>query len=86
MKRVGIREFKEKATHLVSETEALIIEKRGKPIGFYLPLATKDVKKAEAATEKLEHTIAGILERTGMTRDAFEAAWEEAGVRESSRV
>lgn len=82
MKRVGIREFKEKATHLVSGAETLIIEKRGKPIGFYLPLTTKDAAKAEEATEKLERTIAGILERTGMTREAFEAAWEEAGARE----
>ncbi len=82
MKRVGIREFKEKATNLVSGTETLIIEKRGKPIGFYLPLTKKDVSRAAESTEKLEHTIAGILERTGMTREAFEAAWEEAGARE----
>ncbi len=82
MKRVGIREFKEKATHLIAGTETLVIEKRGRPIGFYLPLATKDVVKVGEATEKLEGTIAGILERTGMTREAFEAAWEEAGARE----
>ena len=86
MKRVGIREFKEKATHLVSETETLIIEKRGKPIGFYLPLAKKDKTEAAEAAEKLEATIADILARTGMTREEFEAAWEEAGAREPSRV
>jgi hypothetical protein len=82
MKRVGIREFKDRVTTLIAEEKALVIEKRGRAVGFYIPLAKKDVSRAKEETEKLEHVIADILERTGMTREAFEAAWEEAGVRE----
>ena len=34
---------------------------------------------AGEAAERLEGTIGRILERTGMTREEFEAAWDEAG-------
>ncbi len=77
--RVGVREFKARATALINEAKPLIIEKHGKPVGFYLPLAQKDRAKAREAADRLEATIASILERTGMTRDEFEAAWEDAG-------
>lgn len=79
MKRVGIREFKDKATALIAEEKGLIIERHGKPVGFYIPLVKKDKAKAQEAAQKLEHTIENILTRTGMTREEFEAAWDEAG-------
>lgn len=79
MKRVGVREFKNKVTALIAEEEALVIEKHGRPVGFYLPLAKKDPAERREAAEQLEHTIESLLTRTGMTREAFEAAWEEAG-------
>lgn len=79
MKRIGIREFKTKVTSLIADEKALVIEKHGKPVGFYIPLPKKDNTKAREAAAKLEHTLEGILNRTGMTREAFEAAWEQAG-------
>ena len=79
MKRVGVREFKDRATALINEEKGLVIEKRGKPVGFYIPIPQKDKAKAEEAVERLERTIESILERTGMTREEFEAAWDEAG-------
>lgn len=82
MRRIGVREFKAKATTLIAEEKAIVIEKHGKPVGFYIPLLKKDKSQAREAADKLEHTIEGILERTGMSREAFEAEWEEAGRRE----
>ena len=79
MKRVGVREFKDRATALIAEEKGLVIEKHGKPVGFYIPLVKKDKAKAKEAAAKLEHTLEGILERTGMTRAELEAAWDEAG-------
>ncbi len=79
MKRVGIREFKDKVTALIAEEKGLVIERHGKPVGFYIPLVKKDKAQAKEAVEKLERTIESILERTGMTREEFEAAWDEAG-------
>ncbi len=79
MKRVGVREFKDRATALIAEEKGLVIEKHGKPVGFYIPLVKKDKAKAKEAAAKLEHTLASILERTGMTRAELETAWDEAG-------
>ena len=79
MKRVGIREFKDKATSLIAEEKGLVIERHGKPVGFYIPLVKKDKAAAKEAAERLERTIESILERRGMTREEFEAAWDEAG-------
>jgi antitoxin (DNA-binding transcriptional repressor) of toxin-antitoxin stability system len=81
VKRVGVREFKTKATALIAEGESLVIEKHGKPVGFYIPLQQKDKAKARAAAERFEQTLAGILQRTGMTREEFDMAWEQAGRR-----
>lgn len=73
MRRVGVREPKEKATALIAGEKAVVIEKHGKPVGFYLPLANKDKVEAKKAADWLEATIADILERTGMTEDEFVA-------------
>ncbi len=83
MKRVGVREFKDRATALINEEKGLVIERRGKPVGFYIPLVKKDKAEAEEAAAKLEHTLEGILERAGMTRAELEAAWDEAGSEDS---
>ena len=37
MKRVGVREFRDHATHYLSGDEVLVIERHGAPIGFYIP-------------------------------------------------
>jgi len=79
VKRVGVREFKDKATALIKQEQSLVIEKHGKPVGFYIPLAKKDKAEAKAAAERLENTITGLLQRTGLTREELETAWDEAG-------
>ena len=81
MKRVGVREFKDKVTALIAEEKGLVIEKHGKPVGFYIPLVTKDKAAAREAAQRLERTIEGVLEHTGMTREEliafFTEDWEE---------
>ena len=82
MKRVGVREFKDKAAALINEEKGLVIEKHGKPVGFYIPIPKKDKAKAEEAAARLEGTIERVLERTGMTREEliefFTNGWEES--------
>lgn len=79
MKRVGVREFKDKATAFISEAETLIIEKHGKPVGFYVPLKAKDKRRPEvkASVERLDALMADILTRTGMSEDEFVAELTE---------
>lgn len=82
MRRVGVREFKEKATTLISEEKAVVIEKHGTPVGFYIPILKKDKAKAREASDRLERTIHEVLARTGMTEDElvefFTEDWEES--------
>lgn len=80
MKRVGVREFKDKVTSFISKEQGLVIEKHGKPVGFYVPLPKKDRAEAEKSIQKLEHTLDAILSQKGLTREAFEQAWEEAAL------
>jgi antitoxin (DNA-binding transcriptional repressor) of toxin-antitoxin stability system len=71
MKRVGIRKFKEKATALIAEGESLVINKHGKPVGFYLPIKEKDKNdpKLDAAIARMDALMEEILAQTGMTED-----------------
>jgi antitoxin (DNA-binding transcriptional repressor) of toxin-antitoxin stability system len=69
MTHVGIREFKDKATTLLSSGETLVVERHGKTVGFYIPVEAKDRKAGKVVLEDFEHIIDGILERTGLTED-----------------
>ena len=69
MRHVGIREFKDHATAILNADETLVIERHGKPIGFYVPIEAKDRRKGKRSLAKLGRTIDQILKRTGMTED-----------------
>jgi antitoxin (DNA-binding transcriptional repressor) of toxin-antitoxin stability system len=69
MQRVGVREFKDKATSLLGSGETLVIERHGKPIGFYIPIEAKDRAAGRASLDQLGETVKAILDRTGMTED-----------------
>ena len=88
MKRIGIREFKTKATSLIADEKALVIERHGKPVGFYIPIVPKDKAKAKEAADRLQVTIDKVLERTGMSEDELiefmTKDWEQS-VRDAPR-
>lgn len=69
MIHVGIREFKDKATTLLSSGETLVVERHGKTVGFYIPVEAKDRNAGKVVLEDFERIIDGILERTGLTED-----------------
>ena len=73
MQRVGVREFKDKASSLLGSGETLVIERHGKPIGFYIPIVAKDRKAGRAALDRLGETIEDILAITGMTEEELVA-------------
>ncbi len=54
---IGVREFRDKASHYLSKGEALAIEKHGEVIGYYIP-----VKRDEAARKKALETFETKLE------------------------
>jgi hypothetical protein len=72
MKHIGVREFRDHATQYLAGGEALVVERHGVPIGFYLPAGTqsrKGSKEANEALDRLDRTVKGILERTGHTEE-----------------
>lgn len=70
MRHVGIREFKNQATSMMSSGETLVIERHGKPIGFFVPIAAQDRRKGRAALGRLGEVVKDVLEETGLDEEA----------------
>ena len=73
MRSVGVREFRDQATQMMSVGETLIIERHGEPIGFFVPIAAKDRRAGHEALGRLGHAVDGLLEATGLTEDELVA-------------
>ena len=69
MRRIGVREFKDHATAYLNAGETLVIERYGKPVGFYVPLEAKDRRAGRAALERLGSQVAAVLDSAGVTED-----------------
>jgi antitoxin (DNA-binding transcriptional repressor) of toxin-antitoxin stability system len=79
MRHVGIREFKNQATTMLSAGETLVIERHGKPIGFFVPVAAKDRREGRAALGRLGRLVDELLDGSGLDEDEF--AREISGAR-----
>lgn len=66
MRHVGVREFKDQATSMMSAGETLVIERHGKPIGFFVPVDAKDRKRGRAALGRLGRAVDKVLADTGL--------------------
>lgn len=69
MRHVGIREFKNQATTMLSAGETLVIERHGKPIGFFVPVAAKDRREGRAALGRLGRLVDELLDESGLDED-----------------
>lgn len=69
MKSVGVREFRDRATSLMGSGETLVIERHGRPIGFFVPVAAKDRRRGRKVLGQLGAAIESILQETGLTED-----------------
>lgn len=72
MDRVGIKEFKDRATQLLAKDEPFLIERHGKPIGFYTPIKAPDPQKVGEAAARLDKTMEGIARRLGISVEKLE--------------
>ena len=66
MRSVGVREFRDRATQMMAGGETLIIERRGEPVGFFVPIAATDRRAGGEALERLGELIDDVLARTGL--------------------
>ncbi|MFP5377160.1 MAG: type II toxin-antitoxin system Phd/YefM family antitoxin [Acidimicrobiia bacterium] len=69
MRHVGVREFKDRATSLMSAGETLVIERHGRPIGFFVPVEAKDRKRGRAALGRLGRAVDVVLADTGLDEE-----------------
>jgi len=69
MRHVGVREFKDQATTMLASNETLVIERHGKPIGFYIPIEAKDRAPGREALARLGDTVADVLATTALSED-----------------
>ena len=65
---IGVREFRDKASHYLSKGEALAIEKHGEVIGYYIPVK-RDKAARQKALEAFETQLASFLDKTGLGED-----------------
>jgi len=65
---VGVREFRDKASHYLSKGEALAIEKHGEVIGYYIPVKRDEVARKKVL-EAFETKLASFLKETGLSED-----------------
>lgn len=78
MKSVGVREFRDNATQLIASGETLVVEKRGEPVGFFVPVAARDRRSQAAAMDRLSEVVEGVLAKTGLSEDEFVAEFTDA--------
>lgn len=65
MRRVGIKEFRDKATVLLASGETMLVERHGHPVGYFMPIKRKD----DAAMQRLAEVLERTLNETGLGED-----------------
>ncbi len=69
MRSVGVREFRDQATSMMSSGETLVIERHGEPIGFFVPIAAKDRRAGREVLGRLGDALTELGSRTDLSED-----------------
>jgi hypothetical protein len=69
MRKIGVREFRDQATSLLSSDETFIVERHGEPIGFYVPIAAKDRRAGRETLGRLGMIVDDMIARSGVDED-----------------
>jgi antitoxin (DNA-binding transcriptional repressor) of toxin-antitoxin stability system len=56
---------------MMSSGETLVIERHGRPIGFFVPVEAKDRRAGRAALERLDRIVDKVLAQTGLDEEAL---------------
>ena len=85
MKRVGIREFKDRITVLLGSRETLVIERHGTPVGFYVPVEAKDREGRIDSLARLSVTVDEVLSESGLSEEELVHEMTDGGHRLAPR-
>ena len=69
MRRVGIREFRDNATKLLSAGETMLVERHGHPVGYFIPVKRRDSAETEAALKQLADAVEQALREGDLSED-----------------
>jgi hypothetical protein len=79
MRTATVREFRDQATKLLKETEPILVTRRGRIVGFYLPATGTslplEIKKDLFSV--LTRTIRRMMKERGVTEETILADFEE---------
>lgn len=76
MKRIGVREFRDHATHYLSGQEVLAIERHGRPVGFYVPTEVGREETFAEALKRLESQVMDVLAETGLSEEELSRLYD----------
>ena len=74
MKSVGIREFRDKASHYLASSEVIAVKRHGKLVGFYIPLKETDDEEVQRAIKRLAKTVESAIALSGLDEEALSRA------------
>lgn len=69
MRTVGVREFRDRATSMMGSGETLVIERHGKPIGFFVPISAKDRRAGREALGRLGDLVDEVVATAGLDEE-----------------
>lgn len=69
MRAIGVREFRDQASAILSAGETLVIERHGEPIGFFVPIMAKDRRAGREALGRLGELVDDLVARSGLDED-----------------
>jgi hypothetical protein len=78
MRRVGVREFRDRATRYLAGDEVLAIERHGQPIGFYIPTSGSRREGFAQALQRLEQTVQQVMAETGLSEEELSRLYDLA--------
>lgn len=70
MRKVGIREFRDKATSLLATGETLLVERHGHPVGYFVPIKQKGPEEADAM-QRLAEALEQVVNETGLSEETL---------------
>ncbi len=69
MRRVGVREFRDNATKLLSAGETMLVERHGHPVGYFIPVKRRDSAETESALKQLADAVEQALREGDLSED-----------------
>ena len=74
MKSVGIREFRDKASHYLASQEVLAVKRHGKLVGLYIPVKESEDEEVRRAIDRLGQTVEAVIAQSGSNEEALSRA------------